>query len=148
MAKATHHPIVYTMMKAEGERLTPVRTAIIEILEKSHEPRTTLELLQSLARLGFTANKTTVYRQLKALTEINIVQEVRFADRTIRYEIMGKNGHHHHLVCLHCSRIADVVFPTELEKQEQIIRKKHGFKILQHSLEFFGICKKCQKKMK
>lgn len=135
-------------LKEHGERITPIRTALIAILAKTTEPRTPQELLADLAKKGFRANKTTIYRQLEVLQHYNIVQEVRFADRTKRYELASESGHHHHLVCLQCQCIEDVAFPTDLDKQEKAIWEKHTFKVLQHSLEFFGICKSCQTKGK
>lgn len=133
-------------LKKSSERTTPIRTALIEILSKSKTPLTPQELLASLNKKGFRANKTTVYRQLETLQEFAIVHEVQFADRSKRYELVSENGHHHHLVCLKCRRIEDVEFPTDLEAQEKAIWKKNKFKVLQHSLEFFGICRKCGKK--
>lgn len=133
-------------LKESGERITPIRTALLDILSKIHEPRSPQELLAALAKRGFKANKTTVYRQLEVLRYYNIIQEVNFADRTKRYELVSEAGHHHHLVCLDCGRVEDVTFPTDLEKQEQEIWRKNKFKVLQHSLEFFGLCKNCQAK--
>ncbi len=135
-------------LRAGGERITPIRIALVEILSKSKVPRTPQELLAELDKNGFKANKTTVYRQLGTLQRFSIVHEVHFADRTKRYELVGESGHHHHLVCLQCQRIEDVSFPTDLEKQEKAIWEKNKFKILQHSLEFFGTCKACQMKTK
>ena len=141
-----HNPSIIDELRRGGERITPLRTALIEVLSKSHEPKTPQELLLALAKKGFKANKTTVYRQLEALQRFSIIQEVRFTDRTKRYELVNESGHHHHLVCLQCQRIEDVSFPTDLEQHEKTIWKKNKFKVLQHSLEFFGLCKSCQGK--
>lgn len=140
-----NNPDIISKLRARGERITPIRTALIEILSVSLKPCTPQELLFALAQKGFSADKSTVYRQLETLKEFSIVEEVNFTDRIKRYELMDENGHHHHLVCLQCQRIEDVSFPTDLEQQEKMILKEHKFKVLQHSLEFFGICRKCQK---
>ena len=141
-------PIIINTLRKGGERITPIRTALIEILGKSRAPHSPQELLAALSRAGFKANKTTVYRQLEVLQRYALVHEVRLADRTARYELAGDNGHHHHLVCLHCGRIEDVSFPTDLQQQEQAIGKRHKFKVLRHALEFFGICQACRGKGK
>lgn len=133
-------------LKAGGERMTPLRGALLAILKKSREPKTPQELLTSLAKRGFNANKTTVYRQLETLARYNVVSAVNFADRVTRYEMVNENGHHHHLVCIKCGLIEDVKFKTDLDEKEKMIWKKHAFRVLQHSLEFFGICKKCVRK--
>lgn len=142
------HPVIVNKLRAGGERITPIRTAMIDILSKSKQPVTPQELLLALSKKGFKANKTTIYRQLEVLQRYGLVNKVNFADRTKRYEIVSENGHHHHLVCLQCQRIEDVSFPTDLVEQEKAILKNHTFKVLQHSLEFFGICKTCQAKVR
>lgn len=126
-------------------RHTPIHAALLNILKQSHAPRTPHELLSLLKKRGLTVNKTTVYRQLDTLTRTKVVEAVHFTDRVTRYEISDVNGHHHHLVCLVCGRIEDVSFPSDIEKQQKFIWKKNNFKVLQHSLEFFGHCRRCQR---
>lgn len=126
-------------------RNTPIRTALLDILAQHHEPLTAQELLRLLKTKGLRANKTTVYRQFETLVRFGILQKIHFADRTTRYEMVADGEHHHHLVCVHCQRIEDVSLPTDLRRQEQVIWKNKKFKVLQHSLEFFGVCQSCQK---
>jgi len=142
----SYSPAIINQLRADGERITPLRVALISLLAKIKAPLTPREILRALAKKGFKVNKTTIYRQLEALTRYNLVQKIRLADRTDRYEIVSDDDHHHHLVCLTCDRIEDVSFPTDLKKQELVIWKKNKFKVLRHSLEFFGLCKACQKK--
>lgn len=137
-----------TKLRIAGERITPIRVALIKILSNNKTPQTPQELLTELAKKGFDANKTTVYRQLETLRRFDIAREVNFTDRTKRYELADEDGHHHHLVCLQCQRIEDISFPTDLDKQEKTIWKKNKFKVLQHSLEFFGTCRVCRMKTK
>lgn len=129
-------------------RNTPIRTGLLEIVAKHREPLTAQELLQLLKTKGLVANKTTVYRQLEALVRFGILKEVHFADRTTRYESAVTDEHHHHLVCVHCQRIEDISLSTDLEREEKTIWKNKKFKVLQHSLEFFGICHNCNLKPK
>lgn len=127
------------------ERTTPIRTTLLKIMTKIKRPLTTQELLKALETNGLKANKTTIYRQLESLKENNLVNEVHFNDRTIRYELKIANTHHHHLVCLKCKKIEDVTLPEDLHHQEEMLFEKNNFKVLQHFLEFFGLCKNCQK---
>jgi Fur family ferric uptake transcriptional regulator len=127
------------------ERVTPIRTNLLKILAKIKKPLTTQELLSALETKGLKANKTTIYRQLESLKESNVVNEVHFNDRNIRYELNHKETHHHHLVCIKCKKVEDITLPEDLHHQEQMVLEKNNFKVLQHFLEFFGLCKKCQK---
>ena len=88
-------------------------------------------------------NKTTIYRELAFLKKQNIILELQFDDNTKRYEIMPAN-HHHHIVCVRCEKVEDVVLEKDLDAEEKVITQNKKFQILHHSLEFYGICKMCQ----
>ncbi len=127
------------------ERTTPIRTTLLKILSKIKKPLTTQELLAALETNGLKANKTTIYRQLESLKENKIINEVHFNDRNVRYELNKLEAHHHHLVCMKCKKVEDVTLPEDLHHQEKMVFEKNNFKVLQHFLEFFGLCKNCQK---
>ena len=126
-------------------RNTPIRTTLLKILSKIKKPITTQELLGALKEKGLKANKTTIYRQLESLRANHLANEVYFNDRNIRYELNKKDAHHHHLVCIKCKKVEDVTLPEDLHHQEKMVLDKNKFKVLQHFLEFFGLCKNCQK---
>jgi Fe2+ or Zn2+ uptake regulation protein len=130
-------------LKNHGERETALRKAVVGILERNKEPISTQEILEKLTAKKLSANKTTVYRQLATLVEYGLVREIRLADRSVRYEL--GDDHHHHLVCTNCHRVEDISFNEDLERQEAIIKRTKKFKVTHHALEFFGLCKKCQK---
>lgn len=129
--------IILDALKAEGYKLTKTRKRIVDILLQSALPISVPEI-----REGLGVNKTTVYRELEFLLQKNIIREVEFGDGKKRYEITT-GGHHHHIVCLHCGMVEDVELSSDLEKEESAIAKKKQFKIINHSLEFFGICARC-----
>jgi len=97
------------------------------------------ELLTQTAQL-----KTAIF-VLKMFTlfllKQNLVEELNFQTQAKLYEISGP--HHHHLICLNCDRIEEVVLKNDLAKEEKRLAKNNNFKILKHSLEFFGSCKNC-----
>lgn len=130
-------------LKTEGHRITPIREKIIDILSKSDSPSSAPELQKAFLVLKINVNKTTIYRELDFLLKKALINEVEFGDGKKRYEL--NNGHHHHLICLNCNKIADIGLETDLSKEEAKIEKETGFKIKSHSLEFFGYCKNCQK---
>ncbi len=137
---------IITSLRSQGERITPVRVALIDILTKHQRPLSAPEIITKLGERGYHVNKTTVYRQLDTLSERGLIAETRFADRSVRYELKhADDDHHHHLVCTACHRVEDVSFHEDLERQEKIIQKTKHFKVQRHSLEFFGLCARCQK---
>ncbi|MCX6779609.1 MAG: transcriptional repressor [Candidatus Magasanikbacteria bacterium] len=130
-------------LKKTGERITPIRRALLENFCNHPKPQTPQELLSYLEKKGLMANKTTVYRQLEILVQLGLIKEINFSDRSKRYEMASKE-HHHHLICQNCKKVEDINLDNDLDKQEKKIWQKHHFKVLQHSLEFFGLCSKCQ----
>jgi len=81
---------------------------------------------------------------LAFLKETGIVKEIQFLhERVKRYELSSLD-HHHHLICLKCKKVEDVVLESHLEEQEEKILRSTGFHVLNHSLEFLGICHSCR----
>lgn len=125
-------------------RQTPVHKALLDMLSKNKTPLSAFDILAKLHAQKLEVNKTTVYRQLAILEKRGLVHSVRLSDRSVRYELTDTGNHHHHLVCIKCNDIKDIDFKNHLEHQEKRIQKNNRFKILRHSLEFFGLCGNCQ----
>lgn len=127
-----------------GRRPTKTRQGILKILSLG-QPYTAPEILDQLARAKIVVNKTTVYRELDFLLAKNILSEVIFKDGVRRYEIRTAE-HSHHLVCLNCRKVERVPLAHDLDGQEKEIAHRRNFKILSHSLEFYGLCLSCLEK--
>lgn len=95
-----------------------------------------------LRQKGVKSDLVTVYRTLDLFTQLGLVQKTQFGDQTVRYELVGATGHHHHLVCEQCGSIEDV--PLDEQMLLGQVGKKSKFQVTRHVLEFFGRCVKCQ----
>ncbi|MBP7495857.1 MAG: transcriptional repressor, partial [Spirochaetales bacterium] len=91
------------------------------------------------------------YRTLKLFQRLGVVQKVASPDGQARYELKAEeNKGHHHLICLCCGKIIDYDDFAEEEldlvrKTEKALSKKHNFSIVDHHIEFLGLCEQCQK---
>ena len=121
---------------------TPARLAISEFLSNAKTPVDVEQITQYLRLHDLETNKVTVYRILDFLFKNQIIDRVEFGEGKYRYEL--KKNHHHHLICTSCGRIQDVE-ANVVEKLEKEIQKDKHFQVQSHSLEFFGLCKDCQK---
>ena len=130
-------------LKAGGHRITRARKAILEMLIAHEKPLSVDEVMKKLARKGLEPNKTTVYRELDMLVQNGFIADVRLKSGSRLYEIASRK-HHHHLVCIRCKTIRDIPMENDMNLYEKKISRKTAFKILEHSLEFFGLCIKCQ----
>lgn len=129
-------------LQSSGYKITPVRSSLIEVILESTTPLSVVEIKEMLKTKGLNPNKTTVYREVGFLKNFNVLKEIDFGDGKKRYEIL--QNHHHHIVCIKCSKINDVQMEKDLNKEEKKILKGMGFKPIGHSLEFFGLCSNCQ----
>ena len=131
-------------LKKNGSKITKARSLLIEILEKNHIPLTETEFRKNLSKSRVSINKTTIYRQLAYLKDKNMIKEVDFGDGKKRYELNSKN-HHHHLICTNCNSIDEIRAKDDISYIEKKINKQKQFKVIDHSLEFFGLCQACNK---
>ena len=133
---------ILTKLKDEGSRVTTLRRVILYTLEKLDTPMSAGDILAQITEMGLSANKTTIYRELEFLLNKEIVETVQLRGREQKYELAGE--HHHHLICEKCSEIQEMPLAGDLDETENKIFKKFNFKVQSHSLEFYGLCAKCQ----
>lgn len=126
-----------------GYKKTRVRAAIISRLAALRKPADAASLGSFLEKSGLKVNKTTVYRELAFLLEQAVISEITFGDNKKRYEVAGL-PHHHHLVCSACGAVQDVLAERDLAALEKKIERQTDFAITSHSLEFFGLCRRCR----
>jgi Fur family ferric uptake transcriptional regulator len=135
---------ILDQLRTKGYKMTDVRCFIIAFLTKNKKPTDALKLQKALAKSVRTVNKTTVYRELEFLVKQKIIVEINFGDGKMRYEIADL-PHHHHLICSRCQKVEDVYVDDQFKNFETKIKKQKSFTILNHSLEFFGLCRSCNK---
>lgn len=87
----------------------------------------------------------TVYRSLKCLCGCGKVAEFIPPDGVARYEAAGGRGHHDHLICSACGCFVEAVDP-EIERLQERLAARHGFRLEGHRLEIYGLCARCSKK--
>lgn len=133
-----------TLLKANSLKFTIQREVILETLYKSDE-HLTPESLHHLIQDNFPDLKTgiaTVYRTLALLEESSMVTSLSFGAQGKKYEL-GAKEHHDHMICTSCGNITEFV-DEEIENRQDSIADQLGFKISDHSMQIYGICKNCQ----
>ena len=81
---------------------------------------------------------------MKLLVECGLADERQFDDTVTRFERAHHDSHHDHLICLECKRIVEFE-DDEIERLQVAAAGRHGFKLMSHKHELYGICDKCQK---
>lgn len=127
------------MKLTAGLKNTPSRLAVLSVLKEKNNP---LDVLQIFELTKDKTDLATVYRTLETFLNNGLINRLEFGEGKYRYEIKRKD--HHHLICRACERIEDVE-DKFMNKWENEIKVEKGFLVSNHSLEFFGVCKQCQR---
>ena len=133
------------LLKDNALKFTIQREVILQTLYKSDE-HLTPESLHHLLQNNFPDLKigiATVYRTLALLEDSDMVTSLSFGAQGKKYEL-GAKEHHDHMICTSCGDITEFV-DEEIENRQDAIAKELGFKISDHSMQIYGICKNCQK---
>ncbi len=130
-------------LRKAGLKATPSRLAILHLFKKSSRPLSVHGVIEKIEKK--TIDPVTVYRTIKHLVEKGILRQVDLRHQHAHFE-MALQDDHHHIVCEVCGHIEDVAECHIQEIQDVVVASSRRFKtIRQHSLEFFGICTRCQK---
>jgi Fur family peroxide stress response transcriptional regulator len=136
------NPLV-KQMQAAGHRMTPQRQAVLKILATS-DTHPTVDQIYEKVRVDFPmTSRATVYKTISLAKEMGVVMELEFSKGSNRYD--GKRPYAHaHVICTKCKQVMDAEDLEITALKEQIIRKT-GYQIVNHRVDFFGICPDCQK---
>lgn len=138
---------IINKLKKSGYKLTPQRQAIVDtILDSVGMHLTVEEIFDIVKKKRPEIGLATVYRTIVLMHEENLVTRLDLKDGIARYELTREDEHHthHHLVCIKCSQVLEFMDDL-LDPIEEEIGKKYNFKVLDHSLKFYGICNECAK---
>ncbi len=124
-------------------RATPARIALMHFLEKSDKPLDVESMISYLEKRDIQTDPATVFRIINLFSEKGLVKSIQLNEGKFRYELAARPDHHH-LVCAKCGDIEDIS-DCNINALEKEIEKKKKFKVASHSLEFFGVCKLCQR---
>ena len=122
-------------------RATRQRAAIAALLENLDDFRSAQELHDELRRSGEGIGLTTVYRTLQQMAASGAVDTLRTDTGESVYRRCSEH-HHHHLVCRTCGSTIEIQ-GGHVEKWAAAVAREHGFTDVSHTIEIFGLCRKC-----
>lgn len=119
-------------------RNTQQRGAIRHALSQAGRPLSPREILDSARDSVPGIGIATVYRNVKALVGDGWLRTVDLPGAPSRYEVAGKD-HHHHFHCRNCDRVFEV---EECPGTLQDIAPR-GFELDSHEIILYGTCETC-----
>ncbi|NTJ64783.1 transcriptional repressor [Agrobacterium rhizogenes] len=120
-----------------GMRMTDQRRVIARIIESSEDHPDVEELYRRSVEVDAKISISTVYRTVKLFEDAGLLARHDFRDGRSRYETVPEE-HHDHLIDLKSGVVIEFHSP-EIEALQERIAREHGFKLVDHRLELYGI---------
>jgi Fur family zinc uptake transcriptional regulator len=121
----------------KGERLTPVRRRVLELLLTADGPMKAYDLLEVLQPGPGTAKPPTVYRALDFLMGLGLVHKIEALNAYVGCAHSHDTGGAELFICTECGSV------EERHGAPVAAQRPDGFKISRSVVEHFGICAQC-----
>ena len=132
---------IATTFKSKGLKLTPQRIAVYEYLLGTSEHPSAEIIYSRLIEKFPTMSLATVYKSLKTLCEVELVQEINLGEGNFRYDAHIRD--HAHFQCTSCSKVVDMMDVSTSNMLLEASRNSE-FIIESSKLYFFGKCRHCK----
>ncbi len=119
------------------------RFQVLDAFLQTERHLTCDELIQLLHQNGFDLEPAFIQETLAMMVRFGFAQKSQFNNGEIRYEHRHLGQHHDHMICTKCHRVIEFE-NTSLEELQTRIAVEHGFHMLQHKMEIYGLCEKCR----
>ena len=127
---------------SKGVKLTGQRKIIARVMSEAEDHPDVDELYKRVTKIDSKISIATVYRTVKLFEEAGILAKHDFKGGKARYEEISES-HHDHLIDVKTGEIIEFV-NDEIEKLQKKVAEKHGYTLVDHKLELYGIKKKSQ----
>ena len=132
-------------LKSSGLKATLPRIKILEVFQQSSQRHMTAEdVYKILLNDGSDIGLATVYRVLMQFEQAGILSRNHFEAGKAVFEL-NEGKHHDHLVCVNCGKVEEF-YDAEIERRQQEIAEERGYKLQDHALALYVICKDCSSK--
>ncbi len=123
-------------LRKAGLKVTLPRLKILEILESDKQRHLSAEdIYKELLQTGEDIGLATVYRVLTQFETAGLVNRHNFEGGHSVFE-MDEGEHHDHMVCVETGDVVEFI-NDDIERLQHEIAKKHGYKLIDHSLVLY-----------
>lgn len=117
-------------------RMTDQRRVIARVLSEADDHPDVEEVYRRSTEIDDQISIATVYRTVRLFEEADILESHDFRDGRARYELVTES-HHDHLIDVESGDVIEFV-DDEIEKLQEAIAKKLGYKLVDHRMELYG----------
>ena len=121
----------------KGMRMTEQRRVIARVLSAAKDHPDVEELHRRAIEIDSHISIATVYRTVRLFEEAGIIQRHDFQDGRSRYE-EAPTEHHDHLIDMKSGKVVEFM-DDEIERLQEAIARRLGYKLVGHKLELYGV---------
>ena len=133
--------IIAPIFKEKKLKLTPQRLAVYNyLLNTTSHP--SADIIYTDIHIQYpTMSLATVYKALKTLADVGLIQEINVGEGNFRYD--GNSLSHPHVQCLGCGKVDDFK-DLSLDNLNSLADEHTDYKIISNKVYFYGYCPDCQ----
>ncbi|MBX3519872.1 MAG: transcriptional repressor [Xanthobacteraceae bacterium] len=118
-------------------RMTEQRRVIARVLGASQDHPDVEELYRRASAIDDKISISTVYRTVKLFEDSGIIERHDFREGRSRYEQVP-DEHHDHLIDVNSGSVIEFR-SEEIERLQEEIARRHGYKLVGHRLELYAV---------
>jgi Fur family ferric uptake transcriptional regulator len=131
------------LVETDGNERIQDRLNIIDVFLGTEDHVTIEQMYHLLREKGYDYETEFVRQCMNRMVDLGFAQKKQFEGQPVRYEHRHLGRHHDHLICTKCGKIAEFS-NADIERLQVGIAAKHGFHMLQHRMEIYGLCAECR----
>lgn len=131
---------IISLFKEKKLKLTPQRLAVYKYLMNTTEHPSAETIYTALQPEYPTMSLATVYKAIKTLAEVGLIQEINVGEGNFRYD--GRVDSHPHIQCINCGKVEDFC-NLDLSYLNEEAQKHTNFNIISNKIYFYGTCTEC-----
>jgi Fur family ferric uptake transcriptional regulator len=130
------------IFKEKKLSLSHPRLLIYQELSNASTPLSPLEVYQNLLKKKKKVGLTSIYRSLELFESLGFVFKI-INGSNVKYKLCELENHHHHIVCKACGNVVELNF-CNISDWSKKVAESTGYQVVEHQLNFFGVCKACK----
>jgi Fur family ferric uptake transcriptional regulator len=134
-------PEIRDELRSRGQRWTPQRRLILEVLEETSGHVTGSELVERCRARDPDVTPSTVYRTLDVLERLGYLNHSHSSRGREEYHVLPE-AEHAHLECRNCGRVVELS-SAEAGRLTRAVERRHEFAIDVGHMTMVGLCAEC-----
>ena len=121
----------------KGLRITDQRRIIARVLSDAEDHPDVEKVYERASAIDRGISIATVYRTVRLFEEAGVITRHEFGEGRSRYE-EATEEHHDHLIDMNSGEVIEFM-DDEIERLQEIIALRLGYKLVAHRLELYGV---------